>query len=107
MDPLNIFNRIEEDDFEFILSDIDKIETFTIITQGNPGCVTVMLEIYKNELPNKILTFLNKIWKQQIIGARLWYIYKNEFNHNIEDLLSKDLSQFTAEYFKERFEKYI
>ena len=107
MDPLNIFNRIEEDDFEFILSDIDKIENFTIITQGNPGCVTVMLEIYKNELPNNILIFLNKIWKKQIIGARLWYIYKNEFNRNIENLLSKDLSQYTSEYFKERFERYI
>lgn len=107
MDQLNIFNRIEKEDFEFKISDINTIEIISIITEGNPGCLTVILEIYKNEDIDNILTFFNKIWKQKIIGSRLWYVYKNECNHNIKDLLSKDLSIFTKEYFHEKFERYI
>jgi hypothetical protein len=107
MDELNIFLRAEDDNFEFKITDIGKIETLSIITKGNPGAVSVMLEIYKTYQEEDILLFLNKIWKQQIIGSRLWYIYKNECNRNINELLSKDLIPFTKEYFLEKFEKYL
>ena len=107
MDELNIFLRIENDNFEFNLTDINRIETLSIITKGNPGSVSVMLEIYKTYQEDEICVFLNKIWKKQIIGCRLWYIYKNECNRNISELLSKDLTPFSKEYFYEKFEKYI
>ncbi len=107
MDELNIYSRIENDDFEFKIIDISKIETLGILTGGNPGSVSVMLEIYKTYQEEEICVFINKIWKQQIIGARLWYIYKNECNRNIEELLSKDLTQFDNHYFYEKFERYI
>ena len=107
MDELNIFLRAEDENFQFKITDIGKIETLSIITKGNPGAVSIMLEIYKIYQEEDILLFLNKIWKQQIIGARLWYIYKNECNHSVLELLSKDLTPFTKSYFYEKFEKYI
>lgn len=107
MDELNIFSRIEKDNFEFNITDITTIEIFTIITKGNPGAVKVLVDIYKTDDINNILIFLNKIWQFQIIGSRLWYIYKNECNMNIGELLSKDLTPFTEEYFYEKFEKYL
>jgi len=107
MDELSIHLRIEQDDFAFTIEDIQNIQTFTIITNGNPGAVSIMLDIYKTYQDEDIVIFLNKIWKQQITGTRLWYIYKNEFNKNIEDLLSNDLTRFTNDYFYEKFEKYI
>lgn len=107
MDELNIFSRIEREDFEFKITDINMIEIVSIITQGNPGSIRVMVEIYKTHDKNTILIFLNKIWKLKIIGSRLWYIYKNECNKNVNELLSKDLTPFTKEYFYHNFEKYI
>jgi hypothetical protein len=107
MDELNIYSRIKNDDFEFKIMDINKIDILSILTGGNPGSVRVMLEIYKTYQEEEICVFINKIWKKQIIGTRLWYIYKNECNHNISQLLSKDLTPFTKEYFYEKFEKYI
>lgn len=104
---MNELNIHLDTSFEFTIEDIDNISIFSIITKGNPGSTSVMLEIYKTQQDEDILTFLNKIWKQQIIGARLWYIYKNECNRTIQELLSKDLSPFTNEYFYEKFEKYI
>ena len=107
MDELSIYSRIENDDFAFNIEDIQKIQSFSIITKGNPGSVAIMLDIYKTQQDEDIVIFLNKIWKQKIIGPRLWYIYKNEFNQNIQELLSKDLTQFTNDYFYEKFEKFI
>lgn len=107
MDALSIYSRIEKDDFAFKLEDIQTLQVLKIITSGNPGSVTVMLEIYKTQQDEDIVLFLNKLWKQKIIGARLWYIYKNECNQNIIELLSKDLTPFTDNYFYENFEKYI
>ena len=107
MDELSMYSRIKQHDFAFNIEDIQKIQAFSIITKGNPGSVAIMLEIYKTLQDEDIVIFLNKIWKQQIIGARLWYIYKNEFNQNIEELLSKDLTPFTNDYFYEKFEKFI
>jgi hypothetical protein len=107
MDELSIYSQIEKYDFVFKIEDIKNIHVLKIITEGNPGSVTVMLQIYKTQQDHDILLFINKIWKQKIIGARLWYIYKNECNLNIDELLSKDLMIFTDDYFYEKFEKYI
>jgi len=107
MYELSIYSRIEKDEFAFKIEDIQKIEVFCIITEGNPGAVAVMLKIYETQQDEDIVTFLNKIWKQKIIGTRLWYIYKNEVNQNVEELLSKNLTPFTNCYFYDKFEKYL
>jgi hypothetical protein len=107
MDELSIYSQIEKDDFMFKTENIKNIHVLKIITEGNPGSVTVMLEIYKTQQDDDILVFINQIWKQKIIGARLWYIYKNKCNLNIDELLSKDLTPFSDDYFNEKFEKYL
>ena len=106
MDELNIYSRIENDDFEFKIMDINKIDTLSILTGGNPGSVSVMLEIYKTYQEEEICVFINKIWKKQIIGPRLWYIYKNEAKFDINNLVNLNVSKFTNDYFYEKFEKY-
>jgi len=103
-DNINIYLM---DELNIDFTNIHNIEIFYIITKGNPGALTVLMEIYKQNNDGEILAFLHNIWKHQIIGTRLWYIYKNECNLNIQDLLSKDLTPFTNEYFYEKFEKYI
>jgi hypothetical protein len=50
---------------------------------------------------------VNKLWKQKIIGTRLWYIYNNECKFDIDELLSIEIDKFTDEYFYEKFEKYF
>lgn len=107
MDELSIYSRIEKVDFIFKTEDIKNNNVLKIITNGNPGSVTIMLQIYKTQQDDDILVFINKIWKQKIIGTRLWYIYKNECNLDIDELLSKDLTPFTDDYFYEKFERYI
>ena len=107
MDELSIYSRIEKVDFIYKTEDIKNNNVLKIITNGNPGSVTIMLQIYKTQQDDDILVFINKIWKQKIIGTRLWYIYKNECNLDIDELLSKDLTPFTDDYFYEKFERYI
>jgi len=107
MNKFSIYTRIMKDDFVFIIDDVKNIEVLSLITEGNPGSVTVMLELYRTYQTDEIVSFLNKIWKHKIVGARLWYIYKNECNHSVLELLSKDLTPFTKSYFYEKFEKYI
>jgi len=107
MDEVSLYSRIEKDDFVFKIDDVENILVLTLITEGNPGSVTVMLELYKTRQGDEIAIFLNKIWKQKITGTRLWYIYKNECNNNISELLSKDLTPFTDDYFYEKIEKYL
>ena len=97
MDNLNISNSF----------DISS-ELLYLIVQGNPGCLTVILKILNSEnLDSKrVMLFFDKIFEKHIFGSRLWYIYKNECNQNINELVYKDLTQFTDEYFYEKFEKF-
>ena len=106
MDKDSIYLHIEGKYFEFNADNYEDMEVFYLITEGNPGAVTVLLNIYKIKQSDEIIDFLNKIWKKSIIGSRLWYIYKNECNNNVNELLSKDLSLFTNDYFYQKFEKY-
>lgn len=107
MNDYSIYSQIQKDDFAFKIDDVENIIILTLITEGNPGSVTVMLELYKTRQSDEIVLFLNKIWKQKITGPRLWYIYKNECNRNVGELLSKDLSPFDDNYFYEKYERYI
>jgi len=85
----------------------DNFELFRVLSKGNPGACSVLMELIEN-VDNKILdNFLYKILDKEILGSRLWYIYKNECNRNINELINKDLTLFTDDYFYEKFEKYI
>jgi hypothetical protein len=79
--------------------------------EGNPGAYKVVVELFKvvelDETKNDtIMNLIKQLMSKNIIGARLWYIYKNEAKLNITNLLNISLDQFTDEYFYEKFEKY-
>jgi len=97
MDNLNISNSF----------DIN-IEMLYIISQGNPGCINILLQILKSEdLDSKsVMLFFDKIYEKHIFGSRLLYIYINECNRDIKELISKDFIPFNDDYFYEKFEKF-
>jgi hypothetical protein len=107
MDKSSIYLQLKNNDIVLKIEDIQNIQVFKIITEGNPGAVSVLTELYKTQQDDDILIFINKILKQNITGTRLWYIYKNECGCNLLNLLSKDLTPFSDDYFYEKFEKYI
>jgi hypothetical protein len=79
--------------------------------EGNPGAYKVVVELFKvleldDTKQNLIMNFIKNLLTKDIVGARLWYIYKNEANLNINELLNINLDLFTNEYFYEKFEKF-
>lgn len=78
--------------------------------EGNPGADKVVVELMKViELDNTknelIMNLINDLLTKNIIGIKLWYIYKNEAKLNIHNLIHANLEQFTDEYFDEKFKK--
>ena len=72
---------------------------FYILSDGKIGAFTILLNL-QNEIEQLILVrFLKNLWTQKIIGGRLWYIYRNECNSDIQQLLKKDLTPFNDTYF--------
>lgn len=99
-----------DNDYESLLFqnlEKDNILLLCVLSKGNPGATTVLINLLKEIQDIDILRdILKKIWKLNIVGSRLWYIYKNECNQNINKLINIDLKQFTDDYFYEKFEKY-
>jgi len=84
-----------------------EFEIFRVLSGGNPGACNVLFELIENIDSVKLDDFFIKILNKDIVGSRLWYIYKNECNKNISELIDKDLTPFTNAYFYEKFEKYL
>lgn len=85
----------------------DNLPLFCLLSKGNPGACMVLISLFKEIEDIDILkAFLKKVWNLNIIGDRLWYIYKNECSENITQLINKELELFTSEYFYEKYEKY-
>jgi hypothetical protein len=79
---------------------------------GNPGAYTVVSKIFNiiyidQSRNDEVLDFIYKLLDKHIVGARLWYIFKNEANKNSDALVQLDLDLFTEEYFYEKFEQFI
>jgi hypothetical protein len=66
---------------------------FYILSDGNIGAFTILLNLQNEIEQSTLIQFLKNIWKQKIIGDRLWYIYQNECNSDIQELIKKDLNQ--------------
>ena len=88
-------------------NNIENLQLFYLLSDGNPDVCVVLTELIKNIDHIILKDFFTKIWYHAIIGARLWYIYENECNRNINELVEKDLTPFNRSYFIEKFEKYI
>ena len=98
-------------DIEELLQYSDTKLIMLALGDGNPGAYKVVVELFKvvelDETKNDtIMNLFKQLMSKNIIGARLWYIYKNEAKLNITNLLNISLDQFTDEYFYEKFEKY-
>lgn len=61
------------------------LEKYIQLSCGNPGAVTVIIEIYKNYpfVFNKIMEIMEK---QQIIDYHIWVLYK-EKGKNIDEFM--------------------
>ena len=97
----------EEENFEY--SDTQLI--LLALGERNPGAHTVVSKLFeiveKDETQNNaVMNIIENLMTKNIVGARLWYIYKNESQMNIDNLIKLNLDKFTDEYFYEKFEKY-
>jgi hypothetical protein len=90
----NLFDNFEEEYFSI----------FFILSDGNIGAFTLLLSLQNEIETPKLIPFLKNLWKQKIIGDRLWYIYQNECNESIQQLIKKDLKPFDDTYFCEKFD---
>ena len=77
----------------------------------NPGAYTVVTKIIDvlntdDSKSDMIIKLMNILLDKNITGARLWYIYKNEANFNINNLFELNLNKFDENYFYDTFEKY-
>jgi hypothetical protein len=90
----SLFDNFEEEYFSI----------FCILSDGNIGAFTVLLSLQNEIDQSRLIKFLKNILKQKIIGDRLWYIYQNECNESIQQLIKKDLKPFDDTYFCEKFD---
>lgn len=103
-----------EIEFNYTMENISVSEIADImLTLGerNPGAFSVVgkiFDILKSDNSNHelIKDLIKNLIMKKIVGARLWYIYKNEANLDINNLLYINLDQFSDEYFYDKFEKY-
>jgi len=98
-------------DHELTEQQKDSMLVLYALGQGNPGAYTVIAKLYNlveiDSSNNTIVSnFIRDALINNISGSRLWYIFKNEANNDINTLISLNLSLFTDEYFYEKFEKY-
>jgi hypothetical protein len=90
----SLFDYFEEEYFSF----------FCILSDGNISAFTILLTLQNEIETPRLIPFLKNLWKQKIIGDRLWYIYQNECNESIQQLLKKDLKPFNESYFNKKLE---
>ena len=79
-----------------------------ILTLGdrNPGAFEVIGKLLETNDEDSTLIFMKNLLCKNIVGTRLWYIYKHEANYDINMLVQLDLERFTDTYFYDKFEKY-
>ena len=76
-----------------------------VLSGGNQNVCNLLLQLIDNIDESKLDDFFIKILEKYITGERLWYIYKNECNRDINELVEKDLTLFTDAYFDEKFKE--
>ena len=77
-----------------------------VLSGGSEKVCNLLLQLNDNIDETKLYDFFIKILDKHIIGERLWYIYKNECNSDVNELVEKDLTSFDENYFFEKFEKF-
>ena len=90
----------------------DSMLVLYALGEGNPGAYTVVSKLYElieqdNDKNAEVMEFIRNLLINEIVGTRLWYIFKNEANTDANKLIKLDLTQFDDQYFYDKFEKYI
>jgi hypothetical protein len=78
------------------------------LSKGNPGACNVACNLikYMQENEDKIIEvadYISQLLSREIIGAKLWVLYRTEANKSISDMLQLDLDTYTSKYFKEKY----
>lgn len=89
----------------------DMVKIYKLIG-GNPGAITVvtnLLDVMEEYEENEgsIIQFINELLNRNIVGPRLWYLYKNEAHFDIHNLIGLELDNYDDNYFHHKFEKYL
>ncbi len=58
------------------------LEKYLKLSCGNPGAITVIIEIYKN-YPFEFMEIMDKMEKKEIVDYHIWVLYK-EKNKDID-----------------------
>lgn len=98
---------MNNEDITITEDNVENFKIFCFLSQGNPGACSILMNMIKNIDHSELSIFFNKIINKAILGPRLWYIYKNECNNNINELIQIDLTPFNNNYFYEKFEKFV
>jgi hypothetical protein len=117
MDSKHIDDNMDEylimDNNNISMNNIDS-STLAALGNKNPGAFNVASELTKYmknvsepNLRKNIINFILKLLDKNITGSRLWYIYKNEADCNVNNLVELNLNRFTSEYFYEAYEQYL
>ena len=100
---------------DFDIEDMSQYSDSQIIMlalgDSNPGAYTVVTKLFEiiesdETKSDLVIQLINNLLSKNIVGTRLWYIYKNEAKLDIHNLIYANLDQFTDEYFYEKFERY-
>ena len=74
------------------------------LTHGNSQALYILSEIQQKYLDDNIIKeFYGRLFKYKIVGHRLYYIYLNECDCDVERLMDIDFTNFTDEYFIEKY----
>jgi hypothetical protein len=74
--------------------DMTTMELVTTMAEGNPGAISVMVQIIQNESGNGLLDLLN-FDDMNMRGPQIWVAYKDVCGQNIDLLLEKLKSRDT------------
>ena len=61
------------------------------LSQGNPGALTVLLQIKDTDVLNRVT---NALYRNQIVGPSIWIVYKDYCRSNINQFQEFDFDSW-------------
>lgn len=69
------------------------------ICNNNPNTISLITTLLSSWTRDEISTLFTQLENNQIIGDKLYIIFKNECNNDYNNLFTLDYSKFDNEYF--------
>ncbi len=70
----------------------DILEKMINLSQGNPGGITVLSEIYQSYPIEFVKRLLDVLEKTEIRGPDIWVLWKNKSNKNYHEFIANVLA---------------